>query len=334
MQITKPSFFDSFRCLAGSCPDSCCKEWDIQVDANSAAYYRSLAGNLGDRLRRVLTDCDGETVMEIVDGRCPMWRDDGLCRIQAELGEEALCHTCREFPRLYHDYGTFQEWVLELSCPEAARLILSDPMPQYVTEEHLGGEPGDYDEEAMEVLLRTRVKMDSILLDQSRPFGHALALALLYGCQAQTELDGAEEAEFDCDAAMKEAREFAEPSSAAEFLQFFSELEILTDAWKARLSSPAPSGWKPEHRAFALYLIRRYYLQAVSDYDLICRVKFMIISCLAAKLLGGDPVQTAQLYSKEIENCIENLESILDGAYEHPAFTDRRLLGMLLSADT
>ena len=109
MLISKPSYFDEFRCIASNCPDSCCKEWDVQVDAAAARYYRSLSGPLGDRLREVLKDADGETVMEITQGRCPMWRDDGLCRIQAELGEEALCKTCREFPRLTHDYGDFIE---------------------------------------------------------------------------------------------------------------------------------------------------------------------------------------------------------------------------------
>ena len=32
-----------------------------------------------------------------------------------------------EFPRLTHDSGDFQDWGLELSCPEAARLILESP---------------------------------------------------------------------------------------------------------------------------------------------------------------------------------------------------------------
>ena len=125
MLITKPDYFDRFRCIAGACPDSCCKEWDVQVDADSAAMYRALPGALGDRLREVLKEEDGETVMTILDGRCPMWRADGLCRIQAELGETALCKTCREFPRLTHDYGDFIELGLELSCPEAAKFILS-----------------------------------------------------------------------------------------------------------------------------------------------------------------------------------------------------------------
>ena len=127
MKIRKPAYFDTFRCIASACPDSCCKEWDVQVDEEKAALYRTLSGDLGDRLREVLKEEDGETVMTIIDGRCPMGRSDGLCRIQAELGEEALGKTCREFPRLTHDYGDFVEYGLELSCPEAARIILSAP---------------------------------------------------------------------------------------------------------------------------------------------------------------------------------------------------------------
>ena len=112
MRIRKPSYFDTFRCIAGRCPDSCCQEWDVQVDSGSAARYRSLPGSLGDRLRAVLHDEAGETVMTIIDRRCPMWRADGLCEIQAQLGHDALCKTCREFPRLTHDYGDLIEYGL------------------------------------------------------------------------------------------------------------------------------------------------------------------------------------------------------------------------------
>ena len=47
--------------------------------------------------------------------------------------------------------------------------------------------------------------------------------------------------------------------------------------------------------------------------------------------MGGDIFSTAQLYSKEVENDTDNVEAILDAAYAHPAFTDAKLLGMLLS---
>ena len=59
-------------------------------------------------------------------------------------------------------------------------------------------------------------------------------------------------------------------------------------------------------------------------------MKFIVISCLLVKYLGGDIFRTAQLYSKEIENNIDNVEAILDAAYAHSAFTDDKILGMLL----
>ena len=79
--------------------------------------------------------------------------------------------------------------------------------------------------------------------------------------------------------------------------------------------------------------MERYWLQAVSDYDLVCRVKLIIASCLLVKALGGDPIQTAQLYSKEVENNADNVDAILDAAYTHAAFTDDKLLWLLLKQE-
>lgn len=300
------------------------------MDEKSAACYRALPGALGDRLRQVLREEDGETVMTITDGRCPMWREDGLCRIQAELGEAALCKTCREFPRLTHDYGDFVERGLELSCPEAARLILTAAPAAAVTEECPGGEEPDYDEEAMAVLKATREQMLALLSDDTYPAGQTLALALLYGYQAQGELDGDEPRPFEKEQALAGAEDFAKSGDFQEVLEFFSGLEILTEQWRNRLQTPAGKNWHPYTANLARYLVERYWLQAVSDYDLYCRVKFIVISCLLVNRLGGDFLDTAQLFSKEIENNVDNVEAILDAAYSHPAFTDDKLLGYLL----
>ena len=86
-----------------------------------------------------------------------------------------------------------------------------------------------------------------------------------------------------------------------------------------------------EFRALARYFVARYWLQAVSDYDLVCRVKLAVVSCLVVKALGGNVIDTAQLYSKEIENDADNVDAILDAAYTHPAFTDDKLLGLLMN---
>ena len=332
MKISKPAYFDSFRCIADKCPDSCCKEWEVEVDDRSASLYRNLESPLGDRLRSVLKDDpDWGTVMTIENGRCPMWRDDGLCRIQAELGHDALCKTCRDFPRLLHDYGTFQELGLELSCPEAARLILISPAAPFLTEEVPGGDAPDYDEEAMATLLQTRTTALDILSDSKYTVSQALTLLFYYGYHAQSILDGGDAPDFDVVSILNSAKDLAMPDGEKALVDFFKDLEILTPEWQERLTQPlSPAPWTEEFRNLARYFVQRYWLQAVSDYDLVSRVKLAVVSCILIHLLGGDLIQTAQLYSKEIENSDENVDTILDTAYTHPALSDRQLLGMLL----
>lgn len=333
MQINKNPYYDQFRCIASACPDSCCKDWSVAVDSVSAAYYRTLPGLLGDRLRQVLTEEDSGTVMTIENGRCPMWCEDGLCRIQSELGHHALCKTCRDFPRLTHDYGSFQEWTLELSCPETARLILNSPAAESVTVTIPGGEEAEYDPEIMGILLRTRQEIYAILHSGGHSIAQTLAICLLYGYHAQAQLDGDEAFPFDPNAALVEAMAFAKPGDTGAVLDFFGNLEILTPQWKSRLLSPCPVPWEFRHLRLMDYFLERYWLQAVADYDLVGRVKLAIISCLLIKLLGGELIQTAQLYSKEIENDPDNIDAILDGAYTCPAFTDEKLLGLLLRSE-
>lgn len=330
MLITKPAYFDDFRCIAGDCPDSCCKEWAVQVDPEAAARYRALPGALGYKLRQVLMEENGETVMTIENRRCPMWRDDGLCRIQAELGEEALCQVCRDFPRLRHDYGDFLELTLELSCPEAARLILNARPAPPATQSLPGGE-GDYDPLDMEILKATRQHMLSLLSDTGRPIPETLALALLYGCHAQSDLDSGEMLPFAPESALEEARSMEKPGDYRPMLDFFRSLEILTPEWEAMLDRPTPGSWTDHHLALARYFVERYWLQAISDFDLYSRVKLMLISCLLVRHIGGDIFRTAQLYSKELENNSDNVDALLDAAYTHPAFTDDKLLGLLLA---
>ena len=320
-----PEYYRAFQCIAGACPDSCCKEWTVDVDDTSAAYYRSLEGALGDRLRSVLQDTEDGTIMEIEDGRCPMWQADGLCRIHAELGHDALCKTCREFPRLRHDYGDFVELGLELSCPEAARLILASG-GDVLVEDVVGGEEPEYDAEVMTILRASRQQAFAVLEDY--PLPQALAIILLYAHDVQAQIDGEEAADFQPDALLNEAKKYVGKADVAGIFRFFADLEILTEDWAKLLAkAPAQIRWsKPLMR----YLIGRYWLQAVSDFDLVCRVKFMVTACILVGSLVGDFLRAAQLFSKEIENDADNVEAILDGAYTSPALTDTNLFGILL----
>lgn len=328
MEVTKPCYYDSFRCLAGACPDSCCKEWDVDVDEASAARYRRLPGALGDRLRQVLADTEYGVQMAAENHRCPMWRADGLCRIQAELGEDWLCRVCREFPRLRHDYGDFIELGLELSCPEAARLILTTPPAPPISAPQAGGEAPAYDLQDMHILKESR-RYALSLLEEWEP-RQALVLLLFYGVQAQLWLDTGEAPEPDIPAALENGKMLAKESDEQGFFAFFRELEILTPQWLTLLEHHGTPLFPEEIRALARYLVERYWLQAISDFDLLGRVKFILIACLLVGSLPGNFIENAQLFSKEIENDADNVDTILDAAQTARCFTDDKLLGMIM----
>ena len=300
----------------------------MDVDEVSAALYRSLQGELGDRLRQVLKTEDGASFMVLEQGRCPMWRADGLCQIQAEMGHDALCQVCREYPRLFMDYGDYAEWGLEMSCPEAARLLFSDMSVS--VDDVPGGEEPEYDTEAMAILQKSREEILTFWTQSHWDIRKKLAVTLFYGHQVQGALDGGEYVPLTPENALMAAGRFTGKGDLNAILEFFGKLEILTDRWRSRLENPMPGGWDDKLKFFAMYLIRRYWLQAVWDYDLVCRVKFLVTAAILVNGLGGDTVETAQLFAKEIENDPDNREAILDGAYTHRALTDENLFTLLL----
>ncbi len=381
MKRTVWNVYDQFRCLADKCPDSCCKGWEVDVDEEAAAAYRAMEGSLGERLRQVLKTEDGSTSMILENGRCPMWRQDGLCQIQAEKGHDGLCRVCREYPRLYMDYGDFSEWGLEMSCPEAARLLFADT--SVTGEEIPGGSTAEYDGDVMACLQESRRQLLETLEQASDTVAGYLKTLLLYAHAVQCCIDGGDAAHiqpgetlikspaapggsFAPTFAYKNApihkvfRRFStqnwkqnlsrdsscrfnhrfpgdstpsavtEPGDITLLLDFFKGLEILTPQWQARLDQPRPGQWDSRLIQFIKYMVRRYWYHGVWDFDLVARAKLIVAACILIHHLGGDTVETAQLFCKEIENDPDNMDAILDAAYTHPALTDQNLLGLLI----
>lgn len=330
MELIYPSYYKEFSCIAGACPDSCCHEWDVQVDAQTAARYRAMEGTLGDDLRKFLYDEDGQVYLRNEGGRCPMWRADGLCRIQGSLGHEALCQVCQQFPRLRQDYGDFVELGLEMSCPEAARMMLTCESWHLESEEVPGGEEPDYDGALMDLLRRSRPAALELLREKTVPVNVRLARLLLYGYHIQAQIDGGEEAPFDPAQAEGLMAQCAGQGSAAALVEFYQSLEILTGRWAEKLSRAGEAPvWHEELCKLAEYQVYRYYDQAVSDWDLAARMKLIVAGCILLAHLPGEPLETIQLYAKEIENDAENVDAILDGAYTERAMTDVNVLGLL-----
>ena len=126
-----PDFYDAFRCTADRCRHTCCRGWEIDIDADTAARYRAMPGALGERLRAAM-DFSGESAAFRLteDDRCPFLRADGLCDLIRSAGtEDILCDVCALHPRFFAEAGDVTLAGLGLCCEEACRLLLAERKP-------------------------------------------------------------------------------------------------------------------------------------------------------------------------------------------------------------
>ena len=131
----QPRAYHAFRCIGAECEDTCCTGWLVNVDKTTyEAYQRCDDPELGPRLRELVTIHAASTGdasyarIALTGTGCP-FLDDGLCGIQNKLGEGYLSTVCATFPRKADVVDDVLHRSLDLSCPEAARLVLLDPNP-------------------------------------------------------------------------------------------------------------------------------------------------------------------------------------------------------------
>lgn len=128
-----PKYVTQFQCLGGNCPDTCCSTWSINVDKETfQRYRREVHPALKPLLKQYLVQEDkesyarhGKLKLRPTDSHCGLHTSDGMCPIQQKLGEDALSDTCYIYPRYVVQFGDRFEQSLTLSCPEAARLALT-----------------------------------------------------------------------------------------------------------------------------------------------------------------------------------------------------------------
>jgi len=321
MDLRAPDYSEQFHCLAGACPHSCCKGWEVVIDRPTADFYRTLPGPLGNRLRAALQTEDGEDFFALTDTlRCPFWDTDGLCEIHRLLGSEHTSEVCRSHPRFIEDYGTLRETSLCASCPEACRLLLasSSPLtfPLFRTDE--AGEPAD---PWLSPLLAVRAKSLEILQDRSRRLYSRFAELLAFAGATQSLLD-----EDAADRLPELCRAWTTPSASAQPAggnlfphgwEVLSGLEILGSDWRALLLSgpEAVPGTVPAPllERIAAYFLFRYELKAINDGDLLGRMQFTVFSVLTVERTASLlPLHEAlRLYCREIEHNDENLDALL-----------------------
>lgn len=180
MRYLKPHYYDKFVCTAGDCPDSCCAGWQIVIDETSLERYGNEKSEFGTRLRNSI-DWDEECFYQN-NRRCAFLNEENLCDMYIEAGSEMLCDTCRRYPRHIEEFEGMREISLSLSCPEAARIILSqkDPVTFRTFEKETAEETyEDFDYFLFSALMDTRDYLLTVLQDRSVPVRYRMAKLLV-----------------------------------------------------------------------------------------------------------------------------------------------------------
>jgi lysine-N-methylase len=143
----QPRSYHAFRCIGAACEDTCCVGWAVNVDKLTyEAYQRCDHPELGPRLRELVTIVtadahdDNHARIALSGPACP-FLSEGLCAIQTKLGADHLSIMCAMYPRVMNVVDDVLQRSLDLSCPEAARLVLLDPEPMVFDEDE--GVPHD-----------------------------------------------------------------------------------------------------------------------------------------------------------------------------------------------
>lgn len=315
MKLIAPDYYTKFKCIADRCKHSCCIGWVIDVDPDTLAYYHSVTGPLGERLKKGI-DESGETAHFILgEGeRCPFLNQSGLCDLIIGLGEDCLCQICTDHPRYRNFYSDRTEIGLGLCCEAAGDLILKrqEKATLVVLEDDGENEELDVPDES---LLTWREQLFAIVQDRSLTIEERAAAIL-------------------------KAAEFTIPErSLAEWAEIYMELERLEESWTDRLEelkstdiSHAPSldmpEWEIAFEQLLVYFLYRQLPFALDDGEYEGRAAFCVLSyriirdlCRVHAVLHGsvnldDLVEIARQYSAEIEYSDENVEALLDALFE------------------
>lgn len=295
MELYAPSYYKRFKCIADKCQNSCCVNWEIDIDDASYEKYCSLDDSIGESI----TEEDGVRCFKLSeDGRCPHLNPSGLCDIIIKYGEDYLTDICREHPRFYNLWDGRAEVGIGLVCEEAARLIITSD--ERFSLEKIG-ETEAFSEKP-ECMREQRDSVISFVLDADGGIDAKLSLL-------------EQKYSFSLDI-----------HTVPEWLELLSGLEILDGEWKRRIDGASvlpkihnANDLGREFENLLIYFIFRHVSSADSLLNLRSEVAFSALSVKIIKYLferSEEPklqalISVARLYSSEIEYSEDNTAELI-----------------------
>lgn len=152
-KIFMPKYMADFKCIGPKCTDTCCANWDINIDENTYNKYLNSNHDFKKLLQGKFKENKGNhdffnkgfmTLKE--EYKCSFLNDNMLCDIHSNFGEKNLCITCKNYPRVFNIIDNIYEKSALPSCPEVCNKgFLNKEKMEFIEEEH------DIDEESIKI---------------------------------------------------------------------------------------------------------------------------------------------------------------------------------------
>ena len=348
--IRRPSYYKKFKCISKNCTDSCCTDWEIDIDEDTLDFYKNVKGDFAGRLKDniFIPGKDDEEIPHFIqtkDERCPFLNECNLCDIFINLGEEHLSQICTHHPRYYDWFLNGEEQGLGLCCEEAARLILTDDSEndfeviQTENQEEIGDDEEYEVQQALENLLfEMRNEIFDILNNDN---GLKMKINELWDKSVvyQNKYDEilfSESFETANDKVFTDIFFFF--FTLCKLIDFYMNLEINNMDWWRKLKdlkenlhevieikSEFNEYYKDSFEQYInllKYFVYRYFMKSREDDNVTGKIKFSLISTLMIYVLDvynykfygrltlTDQINICKLYSKEVEYDEDNESAV------------------------
>ena len=305
--VLYPEYYKDFKCISHRCKHNCCIGWEIDIDADTLKFYKSVSGKFGDRLKQNIEYSDEPHFKLQTGDRCPFLNHNGLCDIITTLGEDALCQICSDHPRFRNFYTSFTEIGLGLCCEEAARIILSHEKPFRLVA--LDGKEAEITEEEGGFLNFRQQLFDIAEKEDISALEKIEVISKTYKIQIPKKTN-------------------------TEWLEFLKSLERLDPDWERYLSLPVVGveelskvnlqSFEKYFSRLLVYFIYRHLGEGVNDGRIKERIRFGLICTYLIRILTAAQItqnpdfdfenftELCRAFSAEIEYSNENIETILN----------------------
>lgn len=353
MKIIQPDYYKDFKCIASACEDTCCAGWEVDVDDEKFHFYKTVGGSLGKRLKEVMQPKkkgEGCSFKLSSEKRCPFLNRENLCDIITELGEDAICETCTDYPRFIRDYGQTREIGLVPSCFTAAQLMAKKKkLTMLVTkqDDDLKVELNDIDAELFFELKDLRSKIFSILGDTKKTTEEKLIKALNISDDYEKESGESEDAGTLYRGKKDPVKMFFKPFDGMEtvnekwfgYVDDTHEHEISRNDY-AKIYKKIPQLSRALEE-LAFYYFFRYITEAVYDSRILTAAKTAVVAFICCRQIcvmeyrkngrisTDDMAEIFHVYSRHVEHSVTNWEGYLH-EYENNSIYSKATLKKIL----